>query len=143
MRRSKPPDFDSLADRESLGPEDGTDLKEFLRKPTRGVKNRKALQLCAQVAQTVGEVLAGESGEAVLRDLWVEAVVPAPDSSRLLILLQPTMTAVDFNLPAAQDALARAARRLRAEVAADIHRKRVPELVYQIRAKPSETDGGA
>ena len=51
------------------------------------MKNRKALQLCAQVAQTLGVVLAGECGEDLLRELFVTSVVPAPDSSRLLVMI--------------------------------------------------------
>src|SRR5271157_2059393 len=46
--------------------------------------DRKALQLCHQVAETLEEVLA-ECGDAVLQALRVLDVEPAPDASRLLV----------------------------------------------------------
>src|SRR5262249_31993389 len=67
--------------------DDGRDPGESFR-PSRGqvVDNRKALQLCGQVADTLSPVLAGECGDDVLRSLQVIAVTPAPDSSQLLVL---------------------------------------------------------
>ena len=52
--------------------------------------NRKAAQLCRQVAVTLDEVLA-ECGDGVLRNLHVVNVEPFPDASRLLV----TVSAVD------------------------------------------------
>ena len=46
--------------------------------------DRKAAQLCRQVAVTLDEVLA-ECGDGVLRDLHVVDVEPFPDASRLLV----------------------------------------------------------
>ena len=46
--------------------------------------DRKALQLCHQVAETLEEVLA-ECGDVVLQALRVLDVEPAPDASRLLV----------------------------------------------------------
>src|SRR5271170_3715087 len=57
------------------------------------VENRKALQLCSQVAETLALVLTGESGDDLLRDLLVESVVPYPTASRLLVTLIPTISA--------------------------------------------------
>ena len=47
---------------------------------------RKACQLCRQVAVTLDEVLA-ECGDGVLQGLHVASVVPFPDASRLLVTL--------------------------------------------------------
>ena len=52
--------------------------------------DRKAWQLCRQVAVTLDKVLA-ECGDSVLRDLHVVSVTPFPDSSRLLV----TLTSID------------------------------------------------
>ena len=113
-----------------LGPEDGLDPRTFFRKPSGKVTNRKALQLCAQIARTLSTVLAGECEDDLLRDLFVESVRPAPDSMHLLVrvCLATSATAIDANQ--VLDHLHRAHGRLRREVAAAIHRKRVPELTF-------------
>ena len=53
-------------------------------------RDRKAWQLCRQVAVTLDEVLA-ECGDGVLRGLHVVSVAPFPDASRLLV----TLTSID------------------------------------------------
>ena len=97
------------------------------------VKNRKALQLCGQVAETLNLVLSGEGGADVLRNLLVESVTPAPNAMRLLVTLVPGPGAPPVD-PA--DVLARVEQehgRLRSEVAAAIHRRRAPELTFRVR----------
>jgi hypothetical protein len=97
------------------------------------VKNRKALQLCGQVAETLNLVLSGEGGDDVLRNLIVESVTPAPNAMRLLVTLVPGPGAPPVD-PA--DVLARlheAHGRLRSEVVAAIHRRRAPELTFRMR----------
>jgi len=112
------------------GPEDGIDPR--LAPRTRGkVSNRKALQLCRQVARTLGIVLAGGCGDAVLRDLQVLSVVPAPDSTRLLVTL--SFSGPDtVDVGEALTRLHRAQGLLRSEMAAAIHRRKVPDLTFQI-----------
>ena len=48
--------------------------------------DRKDLQLCRQVADTLHSVL-GDCGDDCLRDLHVVRVVPAPDASQLLVIV--------------------------------------------------------
>lgn len=113
--------------------EDGTDPREWLRQGRSGRKTqRKTRQLCGQVAEALGAVLAGDCGDDVLRDLQVVAVVPAPDPSRLLVTVrvQPPSESVTPSL--VLEHLARASGRLRCEVAGAITRKRAPVLVYQV-----------
>jgi ribosome-binding factor A len=105
-------------------------------KPQTGL-DRKALQLCRQVAETLEEVLA-ECGDGVLQALRVLDVEPAPDASRLLVTV-----AVD-GLPEEKldpglvhDHLTRATGHLRGEVATAITRKRAPVLVYRLVADPN------
>jgi ribosome-binding factor A len=93
--------------------------------------NRKTLQLCKQVERTLMGVLAGETGDDVLRDLLVLKVVPAPDSSRLLAFVQyqgPEST----DLPTILTSLADARALLRNEVAAAINRRKAPDLAFQV-----------
>jgi ribosome-binding factor A len=112
---------------EQLQKEDGTDPRFDVKQPQGKVSNRKALQLCRQVERTLTIALEGD----VLRDLTVELVLPAPDSSRLLVVLR-------YHGPAAvltaeiHDALQASHTKLRGEVAADIHRRKTPDLTFEI-----------
>jgi ribosome-binding factor A len=123
---------DLLAACESIGPEDGTDPRLDRRAEPAKVANRKALQLCGQVAQTLALVLSGELGDDVLRDLFVESVVPFPTSVRLLVTV--CRAGAD---PAVSDAdvlrrLDRARGRLRCEIAAAVYRRKIPELLFRV-----------
>jgi ribosome-binding factor A len=117
-----------------LSADDGGDPKLFFRKAGRKKTNRKALQLCGQVADTLSIVLAGECGDATLRDLMIVSVVPAPDSTRLLVTLAFCPSDPGTDVSEALAHLGRAYGKLRSEVAAAIHRKRAPELTFEIAA---------
>ncbi|WP_337174507.1 ribosome-binding factor A [Paludisphaera sp.] len=94
--------------------------------------DRKAMQLCHQVAVTLNEVLA-DCADPVLQGLQVVNVEPAPDASRLSVALACDD---DQALSRVEDHLARASGHLRAEVAQAVTRKRAPMLVYHIAAAP-------
>jgi ribosome-binding factor A len=111
-----------------MGPDDGLDPRVFFQKSSRKKTNRKALQLAGQVAETLNWVLGWESSNEILRSMSVESVVPAPDSTRMLV----TVRFAGGALGEAQEHLHRAAGKLRSEVAASIHRKRVPELIFRV-----------
>jgi ribosome-binding factor A len=99
--------------------------------------DRKALQLCHQVAETLEEVLA-ECGDTLLQGLRVLDVEPAPDASRLLVTLAVDgLPGEDLELDLVHDHLARASGYLRSEVATAITRKRAPVLVYRLAADTS------
>jgi ribosome-binding factor A len=108
-----------------VGPEDGADPRDFFRKRPPRVPNRKALQLCSQVAQALDGVLR-TCGDDVLRDLTVVSVVPAPNAGRLLVTLSGPVEA-----GLAQERLQRASGLLRSEIAAAVHRRRAPELTFR------------
>ena len=94
--------------------------------------DRKAIQLCHQVAETLEEVLA-ECGDSVLQDLRVVDVEPAPDASRLLVTVAVDGLPQDRqNLVRVHERLTRASGHLRSEVASAITRKRAPVLVYRL-----------
>jgi ribosome-binding factor A len=134
------------------GEEDGLDPRHGMRRSDRGGRtrhsgggpafgpgsqaqpvDRKAAQLCRQVAVTLDEVLA-ECGDDVLRDLHVMDVAPFPDASRLLVTVLP----VDAGAPGTPDPeavlehLQHAGGHLRREVAASVTRRHVPLLVYRL-----------
>jgi ribosome-binding factor A len=134
------------------GEEDGLDPRLGMRRSGRGGRtrhpgggpafgpgsaappvDRKAAQLCRQVAVTLDEVLA-ECRDDVLRDLHVVEVAPFPDASRLLV----TVSAVDAGAPgspapeAVLEHLQHAGGHLRREVASAVTRRRAPLLVYRL-----------
>jgi hypothetical protein len=105
--------------------DDGIDPRIVPRRTAGKVSNRKTLQLCRQVERALSVQLEGE----LLRDLLVHAVLPAPDSSRLLVtfIYQGPATSKDV-----EAALHGNHARLRAVVAASINRKKTPELSFQV-----------
>jgi ribosome-binding factor A len=115
-----------------LGAEDGADPRTFFRRPTHKRLNRKALQLCGQIARTLSAVLAWESADELLRSLGVESVTPAPDSTRVLVTVWLHPSAGAANAHQVLEHLHRFSGKLRSEIAAAIHRKRVPELVFRV-----------
>jgi ribosome-binding factor A len=113
-----------------IGPGDGQDPRYDSPANSAPVKNRKALQLGSQVAETLAFVLA-DSGDAVLQNLIVVAVVPFPTSVRLLVTLSPAVWD-EFDEQTALFHLEHARSRLRSELAASIQRRKVPELLFRI-----------
>jgi ribosome-binding factor A len=101
--------------------------------------DRKSLQLCRQVSQTLDEVFA-ECRDDALRSLRVVAVEPAPDAGRLLVTVTPDVGYLPGgpNPAAIMDHLARASGHLRAEVAHAITRKRTPTLFYRLASPTVE-----
>ena len=113
--------------------DDGVDPREFFKAGRiRKKEDRKAKQLCRQVAETLDQVLSGETSDDVLRGLRVSDVVPAPDSSRLLVTLQTDCEAVDFDPHLVEQRLAIWKGRLRCEIAAAITRRKTPALAFNV-----------
>src|SRR5262245_30400821 len=120
-RRPSQKDIEALVS--SVGPEDGLDPR-YVKKVTSGGRvNRKTLQLCHQVQQTLAAVLAA-CGDEVLRDLEVAAVSPAAGAGRLLVSFRPALSASVTEESAISAQLAKAAGLLRREVAVAIHRRK-------------------
>jgi ribosome-binding factor A len=115
-----------------IGPEDGTDPKTFFQKSSRRRINRKALQLCGQIARTLSQVLAWESGDDRLRNLMVTAVEPAPDDSRVLVTVVLETAELTLSPGEVLELLRSCRGWLRSEIGAAIHRKRVPELAFRV-----------
>jgi ribosome-binding factor A len=109
------------------GADDGLDPRLTPRRPLGKVTNRKALQLCRQVERILAGMLEGD----ILRDLTVCSVVPAPDSSRLLATFAfhgPETMATSDILAELRSTHAK----LRGAVAHAIHRRKTPELTFQV-----------
>jgi ribosome-binding factor A len=127
----------------AVDPDDGIDPRERPRGSRPRRPDRKARQLCAQVAETLGDVLAGQIGDDVLRSLYIMSVVPAPNVGRLLVTVAPLPGAGEGLDPARViEQLERASARLRCAVASAITRRRAPVLAYRF-ALPARPAGGA
>jgi len=96
-----------------------------------GTHDRKAAQLCAQVRRALdyglSEVLSESSADAYVLD-----VVPAPNTSHLLVLVQPAATLDADGIRQLEEDLARHAGQLRTAVAESIHRRKTPTLSFRV-----------
>ncbi len=99
--------------------------------------DRKTLQLCGQIADTLNYVLSGELDDDLLRNLYVESVRPAPDASRLLVSVAPLDAADANRADQILQKLLIHSPRIRSEVAQSIHRRKTPELSFVV-VRPEE-----
>ena len=97
-----------------------------------GHRHHKDLQLCRQVFDALTYALA-ELDDPAIEELVLASVVPAPTAARVLVTLVATREDLAADSAAAALAcIAGVADELREEVAAEITRQRVPELVFRI-----------
>ena len=101
------------------------------------MQNRKDLQLCRQVFDALTYALA-ELDDPMIADLVLASVVPAPSAARVQVTLVPSHAAIDPDAALAR--VRELADELREEVAAEVTRRRVPELVFRI-GRPDEVEG--
>lgn len=115
-----------------LNEDDGVDPRTYFKPSRRQAKeNKKAKQLCRQVQQTLNYVLTDCDDEQI-QWLFVTQVVPAPDSSCVLVLIEYGGRPEEFNRIDLLSRLADQTGRLRLEVGRSIHRKRVPNLTFSV-----------
>lgn len=127
-------DLESLC--QGVGPEDGSDPR-YIRLSAGQEVGRKQMQLCRQVERTLAEALAACGDEALL-ELDIVRVTPAAGAGRLLVTLRPCVAAPPREVGFYQRRLATALGFLRGEVAAGVHRRKAPELVTQVVARPGK-----
>ena len=97
----------------------------------RGSSHKKLERLCAQVEQVVSLSLGGSEDER-LRSLMVESVRAAGDGSRLVVSVVADADVGLDELDQIYAALVRAGPWLRRQVAAEIQRKRTPDLSFLV-----------
>jgi ribosome-binding factor A len=95
----------------------------------RGRRGHKDLQVCRQVFDALTYALA-ELDDPLIAELVLVEVTPAPSASRVQVYLVPAHGGLDIDAALAR--LHEAEPELREEVAAELTRKRVPELVFRI-----------
>ena len=118
------------------GPGDGFDPRLEPREAPGKVANRKALLLCGEAERTLSAVLAGECGDDVLRNLLVASVKPAPTSARVLATVYMAAPREGVDAAAVLARLERARGMLRTEVAAALHRRKAPDLMFRVVEAP-------
>ena len=99
-------------------------------------KEHKDRQVCRQVFEALSMALA-EIDDPLIDDLALLSVDPAPDAKRVLVTLSTTRK--DLDVDAAYQRILELAPELRAEVAAEVHRKHVPELTWRVLVDPGRT----
>ncbi len=104
---------------------------EALFRPADAKVERKTRQLCREVERTLSCAL-GDCRDALLRELVVVGVEPAPDASRLAVRVLLPPADVDGRL--VREHLERMRGHLREEVARAVSRKRAPELTFELAA---------
>jgi ribosome-binding factor A len=115
--------------REAAHADFDTDLDDFFRASRRKQNKRKSRQLCSQVQRAVTSTLGADFDDELLNALWVVKVEPAPTLSRLMIWIAgPEGSSAELILTRVLGVTGA----LRAEVAAAIHRKQVPTLMFAI-----------
>ncbi len=120
--------------REEVCPDEDADPRRFFDDTDRSRKgNWKVQQLCKQVERAAAVTLAGECESDALLGATVASVEPAPDSSRLMATVVLASGKGTDDLADARAVLARSAASFREEVARTIHRKRVPEIEFNVR----------
>jgi len=101
-----------------------------MHKDSSGRRGHKDLQVCRQVFDALTYALA-ELDDPVIEELVLVSVMPAPSAARVQVTLVPS-SASSIDPDAALERLHEVAPELREEVAAEVSRRRVPELVFRI-----------
>lgn len=115
---------------DEIGPEDGEDPRRITRRRAGAKKERKAKQVSKQAEVTV-QLAMGALLDEAFRELRVVRVEPAPDSRRLLVVIGPRFDGTRVTEHHAAEIVRKAEPLLRRDVAAALHRKRAPSLVFR------------
>jgi ribosome-binding factor A len=107
--------------------------------------DRNTGRVCREVLRTLTETL-GSCGDPVLSELTVLGVEPAPDASRLLVLVGlPALgsATVEDAVETVRARLADCRGLFRRDIAAALQRRRTPELAFQVlkRSTPIPASG--
>jgi ribosome-binding factor A len=91
------------------------------------------MQLCKQVERSAWLTLTSVCEDDVLLGSAVAAVEPAPDSGRLMVTVVLASGKDAEDASEAKAALRRSTAAFRDAVGRAVHRKRVPELVFDVQ----------
>lgn len=113
-----------------LGEDDGV----LLRKKSCHKTTRKQFQLCKEAGRVFSLVLAGETGQPLLRDVWVLSVEPDGNGQTLCVNLAYAANDKDVTTEQILNAITLVQGQLRNALARAINRKRTPMLNFRVVA---------
>ena len=99
-------------------------------RPMSSQVRRKLDQLCRQVEERLGLVLAGDIDDPLLQEVYVAGVEPEPGGVNLIVHI--ALPRPDLSPVAVLQRLHALRAFFRTEIAAAIHRKRAPGLVFRV-----------
>ena len=99
-----------------------------------GPNDRKAAQLCAQVRRALDYGISEALSDSPI-DAYILDVVPAPNTSHMIVLVQPAAEADADAVRDLEDELQRHAGLLRTTVAESINRRKTPTLSFRVVPK--------
>ena len=99
-----------------------------------GSSDRKAAQLCAQVRRALDYGISEALSDSPI-DAYILDVVPAPNTSHMIVLVQPAAEADAEAVRDLEDELQRHAGLLRTTVAESINRRKTPTLSFRVVPK--------
>jgi len=115
--------------------DDGADARADFRRGSR-TNPRKTQQLCSQVGRAIDVALTGDDLDERLLDVRVQRVEPTADEGRLLVIFELDRSAATLAKPEALALLEAARPAILREVAASIHRRKVPDLAFELVLAP-------
>jgi len=112
--------------------DDGALVRPDFRDPGAPRGDRKTAQLCTQVQRALELALLGACSDDVLMELRVAAVEPAAGSRRLRVVFAVPESVAGLGREAIEERLRAARDVLVEEVVQSIHRRKCPELVFEL-----------
>ena len=95
-------------------------------------QDRKTGQLCAQVQRSLSFLLETECCDDCLQGWYVETVLPNPNAACLLVVLRPGQREQTCDLKLVVRRLAELKGYWHMEIGKAIHRKKTPDLIFQV-----------
>lgn len=112
--------------------DDGALTRPDFRDVDRPRGDHKTAQLCTQVQRALEMALIGTCSDEVLMELRVAAVEPAPNARRLRVVFAVPESVADLGREDIEERLQAARDVLVEEVVRSIHRRKCPELAFEL-----------
>jgi hypothetical protein len=140
------PSFRRIKDASSMVSElregDGLDPRFDHRRRQRARNEGKPDYAAARLASQISRCVGGNLGTDLLADFEVQSVTPGKGNN-FVVLLSPIDPTREYDPKLIQQAAADLLPRLRAELAQAIHRKKVPNLTFQISPATRDSEDNA
>lgn len=114
----------------AFGEEDGVDPRYAINKSARHKSTRKQFQLCKEASRVFSLVLAGETKQTLLRDLWLLSVEPDGNGQCLCVTLGYAAGDI-VTEEQVHAAVSSVQGLLRSALAQAVNRKRIPALNFR------------